>query len=165
MCTKVQNQNHITATLASLLVIFSICLPAILVGQSLTISGKVTDANTGEPLPYATVALKNEPFGTITNLAGEFDFHVPVAFGESLIVISTLGYVNFNISVNDALQQEILLVLLESGHIVLEEVLITESLSAGELLRIAINNIEKNYPMSPVDMDGFYRDTKKVDGE
>jgi hypothetical protein len=67
--------------------------------------------------------------------------------------------------VNDALQQEILLVLLEPGHIVLEEVLITESLSAGELLRIAINNIEKNYPMSPVDMDGFYRDTKKVDGE
>lgn len=160
-----QNQNHFTAILTRLLIIIGMCLPGILVAQSLTISGKVIDANTGEPLPYATVAIKNEPFGTITNLAGDFDFHVPKAYGQSLVVISTLGYVNFNISVNDALKQEILLVLLEPGRIVLEEVLVTENLRAADLLRIAINNIEKNYPMSPVDMDGFYRDTKKVNGK
>lgn len=160
-----QNQNQFTAILTRLLIIIGMCLPGILVAQSLTISGKVTDANTGEPLPYATVALKNEPFGTITNLAGDFDFHVPYAYGQSLLVISTLGYVNFNISVNEALKQELILVLLEPGRIVLEEVLVTENLSAADLLRIAINNIEKNYPMSPVEMDGFYRDIKKVDGE
>jgi len=165
MSTKVQNQNHITATLACLLIIFGMYLPGLLVAQSLTVSGKVTDAKTGEPLPYATVALKNEPFGTITNLAGDFDFHIGQEYRQSLIVISTLGYVNFNISVNDALNQEILSVQLEPGQIVLDEVLVTENLTAGDLLRIAINNIEKNYPMTPVDMDGFYRDTKKVDGE
>ena len=165
MSTKVQNQNHIAATLGTLLIIFGTCLPELLVGQSLTVSGKITDATTGEPLPYATVALKNEPFGTVTNLTGEFDFHIGQKYRQSLIVISTLGYVNFNISVNDALKQELLLVQLEPGQIVLEEVLVTEDLSAGDLLRIAINNIEKNYPMSPVDMEGFYRDTKKVDGE
>ena len=140
-------------------------LPGILVAQSFTISGSVIDANTGEPLAYATVALKNEPFGTITNLAGDFDFHISKAYGESQMVISTLGYVNFNISVNDALKQEVLLVKLEPGHILLDEVLVTEDLSAENLLRIAIRNIEKNYPMSPVSMEGFYRDTKKVNGE
>lgn len=165
MSTKVQNQNHIAATLGILLIIFGICLPGLLVGQSLTVSGKITDAKTGEPLPFATVALKNEPFGTVTNLTGEFDFHVGQKYRQSIIVISTLGYVNFNISVDDALRQEILFVQLEPGQIVLDEVLVMENLSARDLLRIAINNIEKNYPMSPVDMEGFYRDTKKVDGE
>ena len=160
-----QNQNHIAATLGTLLIIFGICLPGLLVGQSLTVTGKVTDAKTGEPLPYATVALKNEPFGTVTNLTGDFDFHIGPKYTQSVIVISTLGYVNFYISVNDALQQEILSVQLEPGQIVLDEVVVTEKLDAGDLLRIAINNIENNYPMSPVDMEGFYRDTKKVDGE
>lgn len=160
-----QNQNHITASIASLLIYIGILIPGILEAQSLTITGKVTDANTGEPLPYATIALKDKPFGTITNLAGDFDFHVPKEFSQSQIVISTLGYVNFSISVNDALNREMLLVFLEPGHVVLDEVLVLESLSAENLLKIAINNIEKNYPMSPVDMDGFYRDTKKVDGK
>jgi hypothetical protein len=161
----VQNQNHITASIASLLIYIGMLLPGILVAQTFTISGRVTDANTGEPLPYATIALRNKPFGTITNLAGDFDFHVPKEYGESQIVISTLGYVNFSISVNDAHKQEILMVFLEPGHVILDEVLVLDSLSAENLLRIAINNIEKNYPMSPVDMDGFYRDTKKVDGK
>lgn len=160
-----QNQNHITASIASLLIYIGMLLPGILVAQTFTISGRVTDANTGEPLPYATIALRNKPFGTITNLAGDFDFHVPKEYGESQIVISTLGYVNFSISVNDAHKQEILMVFLEPGHVILDEVLVLDSLSAENLLRIAINNIEKNYPMSPVDMDGFYRDTKKVDGK
>jgi hypothetical protein len=161
----VQNQNHITASIARLLIYIGMLLPGILVAQTFTISGRVTDANTGEPLPYATIALRNKPFGTITNLAGDFDFHVPKEYGESQIVISTLGYVNFSISVNDAHKQEILMVFLEPGHVILDEVLVLDSLSAENLLRIAINNIEKNYPMSPVDMDGFYRDTKKVDGK
>ena len=103
MSTKVQNQNHIAATLGALLIIFGICLPGLLVGQSLTVTGKVTDAKTGEPLPYATIALKNEPFGTVTNLTGEFDFHIGQKYRQSIIVISTLGYVNLHISVNDAL--------------------------------------------------------------
>jgi len=161
----VQNRNHITASLAFLLIIIGIIMPEISVAQSVTISGNVTDAKTGEPLAFATVALKSEPFGTITNLVGNFDFHIPKEYGESKIVISSLGYVNFSISVNDALGQDSLLILLEQGHVVLDEVLVTEDLSAENLLKIAINNIERNYPMSPVSMDGFYRDTKKVDGE
>ncbi|RLD25225.1 MAG: hypothetical protein DRI71_00125 [Bacteroidetes bacterium] len=160
-----QIQNYFTASLAFLLVIIGVTMPGILVAQTVTISGNVSDSNSGEPLAFATVALKNEPFGTITNLAGDFDFHVPKAYGSSVIVISTLGYVNFSISVNDARLQENLIVLLEAGHVVLDEVMVTEDLSAENLLRIAINNIEINYPMSPVSMDGFYRDTKKVDGE
>ena len=160
-----QNQNHNTATLASLLMIFVMQLPVIVTAQSLTISGKVIDAKTGEPLVYATVALKNEPFGTITNLAGNFDFHIPEAYRHGKVVISTLGYVDFIMQVEGASKQAPVIISLEPGHIVLDEVLVTENMSAETLLRIAIANIETNYPMTPVSMDGFYRDTKKVDGE
>ena len=160
-----QNRNHIAATFAPLLIILVAYLPGTIVAQSFSISGKVSDANTGAPLIYATVAIKNEPFGTITNLAGEFDFRIPFEYEDNQIIVSTLGYADFNISVKNALTNEVLLILLEPGRIVLDEVLVTEELSGENLLKAAINNIEKNYPMSPVDMDGFYRDTKKVDGE
>jgi CarboxypepD_reg-like domain len=160
-----QNQNHLTALLVGLLISIGVFLPNILSAQTRTITGRVVDAQTGEPLAYATVGLKNEPFGTITNLAGHFDFHIPEKFIDGQIVISTLGYVDHAISVKDASKLEMLVISLESGHVLLDEVLVTEQLSAKTLLQIAIAKIEKNYPMSPVDMDGFYRDTKMVDGE
>jgi len=65
----VQNQNQSILALVGLLLLVGVLLPAILFAQTHTISGKVVDNDTGEPLVYATIALENEAFGTITNLA------------------------------------------------------------------------------------------------
>jgi CarboxypepD_reg-like domain len=161
----VQNQNQSTVALVGLLFLIGMNLPGTLVAQSLSISGSVVDAETGEPLAYATVALKNEAIGTITNLAGKFDFHVPQEYRHEQIVFSTLGYVNVTIKVEDAFKQQTVFVKLEPGSLILDEVLVTEKLSAANLLKIAIARIEGNYPMTPVEMDGFYRETKKVNGK
>jgi len=161
----VQNQNQTTVILVALILLIGTHFPGILLAQSLTVSGKVIDAETGEPLAYATLAVMGEAFGTITNLAGDFDFYIPKEYHNRQIVFSSLGYVNLNIGINDSLANKIHIIKLQPGHIILDEVLVTENLSAGNLLRIAISRIEKNYPMSPVEMDGFYRDTKIVDGK
>jgi hypothetical protein len=133
--------------------------------NSITISGKVTDVETFEPIAYATVAVKNEPFGTITNLAGEFDFHIPEVYQKRIMVISSLGYVDFNIDLDSVTLTSGLSIELEPSKILLDEVLISEYLTAGELLRLAILRIENNFPMSPFEMNGFYRDVKSVNGE
>jgi len=133
--------------------------------QSLIISGKVIDAENHEPLAYATVGIEGEAYGTITNLAGEFDLHVPSKYQSKELSVSTLGYQDFKIDIETATKQNILLVLLKPGHTILDEVMISKDLSAANLLRIAIARIEINYPMSPIEMDGFYRDIKKVDDE
>jgi carboxypeptidase-like protein len=160
-----QNQNHLTALLVGFIFCISVFLPSVLSAQTHTITGRVVDAQTGEPLAYATVGLKNEPIGTVTNLAGHFDFHIPEKFFDGQIVFSTLGYLDHTINVKDAAKGELQIISLEPGHILLDEVLVTEQLGAETILQIAINKIEKNYPMAPVDMDGFYRETKMVDGE
>jgi hypothetical protein len=45
----------------------------------------------------------------------------------------------------------------------LGEIVVTDTLSGGEIFRVALAKIDQNYPAEPFLMDGFYRDVKKVD--
>lgn len=58
-------------------------------GQTRTITGTVTDASGGDPLPGVTIVVKGTTLGTITNLDGEYSLEVNV--GQSL-VFSFIGY-------------------------------------------------------------------------
>ncbi|MBX2944788.1 MAG: carboxypeptidase-like regulatory domain-containing protein [Cyclobacteriaceae bacterium] len=130
------------------------------VAQKITISGVAVDKETREPLPFASIGIQGKSIGTITNLQGEFDFHIPPEYRNEIVVISMLGYVNFEapvwtLSANTTFE-------LSKSTTVLNEVVVTDSLSGGDILRIALSRIEKNYPMKPFMMEGFYRDVKKV---
>src|SRR6185295_10210761 len=39
-----------------------------------------------------------------------------------------------------------------------------DSVAVGDILRIALERIDQNFPKEPYLMDGFYRDTKKLGG-
>jgi len=70
-------------------VIFSlhgILLPA----QNHTITGKVTDASTGEPIPFATVMIKNTTSGTTTDFEGRYTLKAQM-LNDSLKV-QVIGY-------------------------------------------------------------------------
>lgn len=60
--------------------------------QTRTVSGRVTDQTTGEPLPGVTVLLKGTSDGVSTNSDGAFVLNVPVAGGT--LVFSSLSYVS-----------------------------------------------------------------------
>lgn len=132
--------------------------------QNITISGKVTDRSTGEPLPFASVGIKGQLISSITNLEGEFDFHLPAEFRNEILVISMLGYPNFEAPVWSLISGEVQLIQLEKVSTVLDEVIIADSLSGQDIFRIALSRIDTNYPMKPFMLDGFYRDIKKVGG-
>lgn len=138
-------------------------LSGLLYAQTITISGKVIDSETKEPLPFASVGLKNRPIGTITNLHGEFDFHIPIEFRNDVLVINMLGYVPFEDpawTVTDKLNT---IEMVKSTQF-LDEVVVSDSLRGGEILSIALGRITQNYPMKPFLLDGFYRDIKEVGG-
>jgi hypothetical protein len=132
--------------------------------QKITISGKAIDAETKEPLTFASIGLKGKSIGTITNLQGEFDFHIPQEYRNEILVISMLGYTNFESPVWSLNSQEINTLALNKSVTVLNEVLVRDSLSGGDILFNAMTKIEKNFPMKPFLLDGFYRDIKKVGG-
>lgn len=132
--------------------------------QKSMLSGKVTDKDTGEPLPFASIVIKGKPVGTVANLLGDFDFHFPVEYRNDILVVSMLGYESFEAPVWSLLNKGTLAVTLPKSATMLSEVVVTDSLAGGEILRIALGRIEQNFPMQPFMLDGFYRDVKKVGG-
>jgi len=132
--------------------------------QQITITGKVVDIATKEPLPYASIGIMGKPIGLISNDQGEFDFHIPTEMRNDILVISMLGYKTFEGPVWSLISNDPVTIELHPGAIMLKEVVITDSLKAGEILRLALARIECNYPMEPFQLEGFYRDLKKLGG-
>jgi len=76
----------------SLLFIF--ILPTFLAAQTGTIKGKVTEAETGDPLPGANVSIVGTPMGAAADIDGEFTIsNVPP--GTYDIRVSFIGYTDF----------------------------------------------------------------------
>ena len=146
-----------------LLVILCLAVSWAAHGQDITVSAKVVDKETGEPLGYASVGLKSIAIGTISNEQGEFDFHMPPQHRNEVMVISMLGYKNFEAPVW-SLTREFQLIKMEKSPILLDEVVVSDTLSGQDILEIAISRIDQNYPMKPFMLEGFYRDVKKVGG-
>lgn len=149
--------------------LFSLCVLFLInfavQGQKITLSGKAVDNETKEPLPFATIGIKGKSIGTITNLQGEFDFHLPQEFQNDLLVINMLGYETYEAPIWTLIGTKDLIIEIKKSTRVLQEVLISDSLNGGDILQIALSRIEQNYPMQPYLMDGFYRDIKKVGGD
>lgn len=147
-----------------ILLIFLFFISTVAAAQNVTISAKIIDKETREPLVFASIGIANKAIGTISNLQGEFDFHFPAQYRNDILTISILGYRSFEAPCWTLLDKPDLVIEMEKTTIVLQEVVVKDSLSGGEVLHIALERVEQNYPESAYMMDGFYRDIKKVGG-
>ncbi len=59
--------------------------------RNLNISGKIIDASSGESIPFASIVLVGEPYGTSSDIEGNFTFPIPLKKGDQLRV-SFVGY-------------------------------------------------------------------------
>ncbi len=86
--------------------------------QSQTVSGKITDSQTGEGLPGVNVVQKGTTNGVVTNLDGLYSITVPVANAE--LQISFIGYESQLIPLNGRTQIDVKLELdiTELGEVV-----------------------------------------------
>jgi hypothetical protein len=132
--------------------------------QEITISGKVIDHETREPLPFAAVGINGKPIGLISNEQGEFDFHIPSDLRNDILAINMLGYQIYEAPVWSLITNERVVIEMQAASVLLREVIVTDSLRGGEILKIALSRIEENYPAAPFQLDGFYRDVKKLGG-
>jgi len=65
-------------------------LPTVAFAQDGTVTGTVTDAQTGDPLPGATVQIGELGIGSASDVDGEFEFSAPA--GDYVISASFVGY-------------------------------------------------------------------------
>ena len=80
---------------------FWLCSTTILMAQTSSVSGKVTDGGTGDALAGVNIVVKGRVIGTITNTEGEYNLNVNMAPPFTL-VFSFIGYGTQEIDVKDA---------------------------------------------------------------
>jgi TonB-linked SusC/RagA family outer membrane protein len=71
-------------------------------GQEITISGKITDKKTGQPLEGASIKVKNTKESTLTDANGAYTIKAPSS--ESVIVVSHVGYGFYEGRIGDGTQ-------------------------------------------------------------
>lgn len=152
--------RDIQICLFSLITFSSACL-----GQnSMTISGKILDKENLEPILYAHIYLKGGSAGTVSNINGEFDFHIPIRFRKDTLVISSVGYKVFSTSLSSTSNPAQRVFYLEPATLLLEGFeILQKKVTALEVIKKALEKIPENYPSDPYILSGFYRDWKTVD--
>lgn len=76
--------------------------------QTKTVSGKVTDATTGEPIPGVNISVQGTTLGTISDASGNYSIQVPAA--TATLVFSFVGYVTEAIPVDNISSLDVKLV-------------------------------------------------------
>lgn len=121
------------------------------------LAGRVTDAENGEPLPYATIGIKSKGKGTVANYEGEYTLKLGKEFLDDTLVVSYLGFFSRKIPVEQAVDNHFD-ISLTRFYVPIPEVLIRNR-EPQELIRNAKRNIPENYGSNPVQMTAFYRES------
>jgi len=125
----------------------------------ITIKGKVVDAESGEPLIFATVALKESNVGIITNIDGEFTLKISDNETSKNLEIMFLGYKNTTIPISEMKDNGYKNVIkMEPAPIPIKEVVV-KPIDPDDIVEKAIRSIGKNYEQEANLMTAFYRET------
>jgi len=133
----------------------------------LSIKGKLVDSHSKEPIPYASIYIKGKSIGTTTNEDGRFLFHVPSQFAKDTLIVSVIGYNDFTSTVRLLTEKENMIEL-KQDNTLLNDVTIRASkieLTGKDIVKKAVANIPKNYPMKPFIIEGFFRDLQIENGK
>ena len=118
-------------------------LPIASYAQELTLTGKVTDAATGESLPYASVFVKGTMNGTSTDHEGNYT--ISVSQGE-LISYTSIGFITVEVKVG---KESVIDIALEPDKTLLDETIVvaygtaTKSSFTGSAAMVKKDLIEK----------------------
>jgi len=124
--------------------------------KKIYISGEVVDNATGDPLPFATIAIKNKPRGTVTNINGLFALNITGEELQDTLVISYLGYLNRAIPVSQTVGNDFTFKLFRD-YIPIPEIIIRTQVPS-DIIKRTISEIPANYGTTPASMWGFYRE-------
>ncbi len=103
--------------LITMIALFSV---SISYGQGRVVTGTVTEADTGDPIPGANVVVKGTSSGSVTDIDGKYS--VNIGQDDAILVFSFVGFVTQEITVGN---QSIIDVSLASDVTALSEVVVT----------------------------------------
>jgi hypothetical protein len=124
--------------------------------QSITLRGRVLDAQTRKPIPYVAVGIARLGLGNVTNTDGLFALKLPGQWVNQNLVVSHIGYRTKNIPIG-VLAFEPIDILLEVEYVSIQEVIIRK-FDPNRIVLDFIERIPLNYPTEPTYLTAFYRE-------
>jgi len=122
----------------------------------LSIGGKIIDAETSEPLPYATIGISHRGRGTVTNYNGNFILRISEECLEDTLTVSYVGYVNRLLPVR-SLPGNVMTITMDRDYIPIPEIIIRAQ-DPLLILRRTVSSLASNYGTTPAILTGFYRE-------
>jgi hypothetical protein len=104
--------------------IFYSLMPLCVCAQQLTVSGRVTDSLTGEPLPYVSISVFGQSSGSSSNADGYYTLH-KVPSDTATIVYNMLGYRSLKHRLSPAQKFDRINASMVSSASLMDEVVIT----------------------------------------
>ena len=89
-----------------ILTMLAAVVSAAVYGQDITVTGKVSDAGSGEPVPFASVHLEGTMTGVSTDEYGVYSIRVP---SDGVLVFSSIGYVSLQLAIDSRTQLDVAL--------------------------------------------------------
>ncbi len=125
--------------------------------------GKITNKDTGEPIPFTNVGVVGSYIGAASNLDGVFEFKIPVKYSDRKIEASAVGFSTFSKIVAECSTTDTLKIMLSPIEYKIEEVNVeAESLVLQKRIKEAAKHISQNYLQTPFNYDAYYRSEKIV---
>jgi len=159
-----------------------VCLPLFLIlfvtvvcyaQNDKVITGRIVDVNTNDPVPYATIRVKNKTIGVVANAEGDFNIPLWLESVGDTILVSCIGYTTTPFAFKQLSRETITILHVKPAVTQLAEVVIrskTRKLrqkgdpSAIGIVAHAIRSIPLNYPQTPYSYLGYYRDYQVREG-
>ncbi|MFN8257252.1 MAG: TonB-dependent receptor [Bacteroidales bacterium] len=134
-----------------ILFLFSICVGFVITANAQTVTGVITSADDGQPLPGVNVMEKGTNTGTITDLNGKYT--IKVSSEESVLVFSFVGFKTVEVTVGSQTTIDLALQVEATG---IDEVVIVgygelkKKLVTGATIQVKGDDIAKLNTMSPL---------------
>jgi hypothetical protein len=120
------------------------------------ITGLILDEETLEPMPFATLGLKHNGRGTISNNNGEFGLKISPDLLKDTLLVTYLGYYGREVPVEQMLGNNFTITM-KREFISIPEIIIRNQIPQ-EVISKARNAIPSNYGKTPAYLTGFYRE-------
>jgi len=166
-CIQESSLYQVTKPILISLVFLILTSLSVFAQRPLCLTGRIIDAKTNNPIPFATVNIFNDFFGVVSNEDGSFRLLVNSKDTVISVKIRCIGYDQIVVNLSKFDIQFVQKFRLTSKSYQIKEVEIKgkkqKQKSAAEIVALAVNRIESNFPNYPFLLGGYYRDYIKMD--